>query len=464
MATIRKRGKSSYAVVYYYKTDLGERKQRWETYKTYADALKRLEEIDGKGKVDSNPSSKQHTVESTLEEYVRLYGEKVWTYSTFVTNSALISNYILPLIGHKEMKDITPKEVDRLITALQKTAPVEAGGRKRKTEYLPAISIEKIIKLLRSAFKQAVRWEIIPRNPFDSAQLPKVERKSREIWTADTIRTALDHCKDDRLYIAINLAFACSLRLGEILGLTWDNVHIEDSDIDRDDASVYIDKELFRASKEVMEILNNRDIIYVFPPAMSYAKSRLVLKTPKTKTSVRRVWLPRTLAYMLRDWRRTQERKKEFLGNDYNDFNLVVTQDNGRPCEVKLIEKAFKRLKEEAGLPDVVFHSLRHSSATYKLKLNHGDIKATQGDTGHAQADMVTRVYAHILDEDRKLNAKRFETAFYAQPNEGQNPGMDIEKIAEQLRRSPELMRLLIDLLQTKSSENACQNISNAHL
>ena len=136
----------------------------------------------------------------------------------------------------------------------------------------------------------------------------------------------------------------------------------------------------------------------------------------------------------------------------------------GRPCEVKLIEKAFKRLKEEAGLPDVVFHSLRHSSATYKLKLNHGDIKATQGDTGHAQADMVTRVYAHILDEDRKLNAKRFETAFYAQPNEGQNPGMDIEKIAEQLRRSPELMRLLIDLLQTKSSENGCQNISNAHL
>lgn len=61
----------------------------------------------------------------------------------------------------------------------------------------------------------------------------------------------------------------------------------------------------------------------------------------------------------------------------------------GRPCEVKLIEKAFKRLKEQAGLPDVVFHSLRHSSAAYKLKLNHGDIKATQGDTGHAQADDV---------------------------------------------------------------------------
>lgn len=69
-----------------------------------------------------------------------------------------------------------------------------------------------------------------------------------------------------------------------------------------------------------------------------------------------------------------------------------------------------------------------------------------------------------IGQKEMKLNAKRFETAFYAQPNEGQNPGMDIEKIAEQLRRSPELMRLLVDLLQTKSSENGCQNISNAHL
>lgn len=65
----------------------------------------------------------------------------------------------------------------------------------------------------------------------------------------------------------------------------------------------------------------------------------------------------------------------------------------------------------------MVFHSLRHSSTTYKLKLNHGDIKATQGDTGHAQAQMVTEVYAHILDEERKINAQKFEIAFYANPD-----------------------------------------------
>ncbi len=58
-----------------------------------------------------------------------------------------------------------------------------------------------------------------------------------------------------------------------------------------------------------------------------------------------------------------------------------------------------------------------HSSTTYKLKINHGDIKATQGDTGHAGPEMVTKVYAHILDEDRKINAQKFEAAFYSNPD-----------------------------------------------
>ena len=66
----------------------------------------------------------------------------------------------------------------------------------------------------------------------------------------------------------------------------------------------------------------------------------------------------------------------------------MVALANGRPCEDRIILKSFEKLREKAGLPKVVFHSLRHSSTTYKLKLNHGDLKATQGDTGHAQIDM----------------------------------------------------------------------------
>lgn len=81
--------------------------------------------------------------------------------------------------------------------------------------------------------------------------------------------------------------------------------------------------------------------------------------------------------------------------------------------ETLRLDLALKQLIEENDLPKVVFHSFRHSSITYKLKLNGGDIKAVQGDSGHAQASMVTEQYAHILDDDRRLNAQRFDDFFY---------------------------------------------------
>ena len=74
----------------------------------------------------------------------------------------------------------------------------------------------------------------------------------------------------------MNLAFACSLRMGEILGLTWSNVHISDDDIATDNAYVYIDKELVRASKRAIEMIGKRT---------STTSSRLCLPTPAPESS-----------------------------------------------------------------------------------------------------------------------------------------------------------------------------------
>ena len=352
----------------------------------------------------------------------------------------------------------TPRVVDKYIQTLQKTPPVCKRNRKPKTEFISNQNIEKIIKLLRCAFKQAVRWELIAKNPFENTVLPKTEYKKRDIWDADTIRIALDQCTDSKLYVAMNLAFACSLRMGEILGLTWKNVHIEDENIAADNAYVYIEAELIRASKQAIEMIGEKDIFHIFTPLMPNTSTRLILKKPKTKSSERKVWLPKTVAYILREWKKAQDELKSFLGEEYQDYDLVVALPNGRPCENRIIEKEFSLLKEKAGLPNVVFHSLRHSSTTYKLKLNHGDLKATQGDTGHAEIDMITKVYAHILDEDRKINAQKFESAFYAnpdlrnvkppqEPEQPQAQTLDLAALVEQLQKSPELASTLAALL-----------------
>ena len=117
-------------------------------------------------------------------------------------------------------------------------------------------------------------------------------------------------------------------------------------------------------------------------------------------------------------------------------------------------------MREKAGLPNVVFHSLRHSSTTYKLKLNHGDLKATQGDTGHSQIDMITDIYAHILDEDRKVNATKFKNAFYniksdlrnvQAPTDESAATLDVAALIEQLQKSPELLQTLSQLVSANA-------------
>lgn len=85
---------------------------------------------------------------------------------------------------------------------------------------------------------------------------------------------------------------------------------------------------------------------------------------------------------MLVEWKKGQDKIKETLGEEYMDYNLVMATPFGLPVGTSSIRKALNNLIKEHNLPPVVFHSLRHTSVTYKLKLNGGDIKAVQGDSG----------------------------------------------------------------------------------
>ena len=453
MASIVKRG-SVYSVVYRYEDELGQSKQKWQKCASYKDAQKVKAEIEHGLLTGTFVAPTQQTVAEFLDDFVKLYGEKRWGVSMYMSSCALMRNYILPIIGRLKVQDITPRTVDQYIQTLRKTPAVSTKTHKAATKYLTDTNVEKIIKLLRCAFKQAVRWELIAKNPFDNAVLPRTRYNKRDIWNVDTIRKALDACESTRLYLAMNLAFACSLRMGEILGLTWDNVHITDADIAADDAWIFIDKEIARATQQAIDAIGEKDIYHIFEPVMPGTATRVVLKRPKTESSIRKVWLPKTLAYILRKWQQSQAEIIDFLGDEYQNFGLVISLDNGRPVDERMIEKEFNKLKKTADLPNVVFHSLRHSSTTYKLKLNHGDLKATQGDTGHAEVDMITRIYAHILDEDRKINAQKFESSFYSNPDlrkvrapDEPPPAIDVATLIHELQNSPELANALAALL-----------------
>ena len=448
MASIIKRG-DKYAVVVNYTDEKGNRKQKWTTFVTKKEAKEyaaRMDYAAGAGIPILFSGAK--TVDELWDEYVRNYGLEKWSYSHFDAAKRLYDNYVAKYIGRMKLKDVTPRVIETYYHELLQREAM-SSTKKRKVLITPA-TVKNIHKLLHSVFRQAERWELVVSNPFDKAMPPRVKEKKREIWELDDLKKALNACTDPLLELCINLAFSCSLRLGEIMGLTWDCVHIDDDLIESNSAWILINKQLQRVSREAVDSILTEDVIVRFPSQNAGSSTVLVLKNPKTVSSIRKLYLPRTVAEMLKKRKAIVDDLKSYLGDDYQDYGMVICYENGTPMEGEKIRIAFEKLIKDNDLKRVVFHSLRHSSTTYKLKLSGGDIKAVQGDTGHAQASMITERYAHILDDDRRINAEKFEEMFYQ--------GEDIEKESEdnaeiialmkKLRESPELLQLLKGLVK----------------
>ena len=109
----------------------------------------------------------------------------------------------------------------------------------------------------------------------------------------------------------------------------------------------------------------------------------------------------------LQEWKETLKPVKR------NRPDLILRYSNGRPLSEETLPRLLEKQLLQLGLPVVSFHSLRHSSISYKLVLTGGNIKAVQGDSGHAQAEMITERYGHIIDSCRKQCAQDFEKEFY---------------------------------------------------
>ena len=316
MASIIKRN-NKHCVVYSFVAPDGSTKQKWETFDSITEAKKRKTEIEYEKQNGSFCVPNTQTVSELLKEYCEIYGVTNWAMSTYKSKIGLMNNYIIPLIGDYKLDEITPRMMDNFYLKLQKVKPVVVNNKVPKNKYLTPSTIREIHKFLRSAFNQAVKWELMARNPVLNASLPKEHKGTRDIWTAETLLHALEVCEDGILSLAINLSFACSLRIGEMLGLTWDCITIDDESIRENNAQIFVNKELQRVDTETMHKLDNKEIIYVFPAIYNKGTTTLVLKTPKTFMSTRKVYLPLTVANMLKERKKQiEEKDSEMLKKD----------------------------------------------------------------------------------------------------------------------------------------------------
>ena len=460
MASIVKRGKS-YSVVYY----IGK-KQLWESGLSYAaaKAFKAKVELDqsAKEKTDKSPASeKDRTVNEFLYEFIEKYGIKKWGASSFDGNIGLIENYVRPYLGEKKLRAVKTKTVDDYYHYLETEAAPAMNMGKPMRDHITASTIHDIHKLLRCAFNLAVRWEYISKNPFINATLPEHEEKERVVLSSEQVLRVLkftcrpEHYDYYTMYCAILIAIGCTTRGGEIGGLQWDRVDYENRQLN-------IDRAIDRVSKKSMEKLSKLEILFKFPNLFPGTKTVIVLKQPKTKGSVRMVETPRIVLDALRALKDMQEKLKAELGPEgYMDYDLVICQANGRPIMTEHLNKRFKDILTEMNDPEinpeeVVFHSLRHTSASTKLLLSNGDYNSVKHAGGWANLEMLTRRYgSHSFESDREKLAQKMDD-FLDSSTSAPAPttATDAEQALKALAQSnPDLLMQIVKSIQSANTD-----------
>ena len=165
--------------------------------------------------------------------------------STYSGKTGLIRNYIDPYIGDKKLSEITTECLSEYYNDLLSVERVPPANQKKTGKCVAPSGVKKIHDVIRSALNQAMKWNYLDpmmQNPAKLATLPTMKKTKRKVWSVSTFREALPRVEDDILALAMNLAFSCSLRVGEITGLTWDCIFIDEESIENGNARIIINK------------------------------------------------------------------------------------------------------------------------------------------------------------------------------------------------------------------------------
>ena len=341
-----------------------------------------------------------------------------WSPKTYTQSVAMVQNLIVPYIGKRKVQELRTYDIEKFYATLAKTpcgqyvkGIKQKLSEKQKKRLLSSTSIHEVHTLLKTAFSYAVEWDLIHKIPLPR-DAPKVNIEERTIWDEKTMLAALQTIENPALHLAVHLTLVGALREGEIVGLTP-----EDLDFDAADGigTFRINKSMQRVRKEALNQVDDGCIIKVFPDKLERSTTSLILKSTKTASSCRTIFMTSALKEELKKWLNQLAADEMKDPARYHDSGMLFRLPNGLAVEPVLIRKKFLKWQDaHPEFPRIVFHGLRHSSATYQLMISGGDVKAVQGTTGHATADMLVNTYAHIQQSSRVELGRKFEEGFYA--------------------------------------------------
>jgi integrase len=270
----------------------------------------------------------------------------------------LCRNNIAPLLGAIPLTKLQPANIS------QAYAKALASGRRDGTGGLSPLTVHHMHRVLREALQQAVRWQLLARNPVDAVRPPKVERKQMQTLDAEATVVLIEAARGTNLFMPILLGVLCGLRRGEITALRWRSI-----DLDRGQLSV-------TASTEQ----TNRGI------------REKETKSGKSRT----VALPSLIVDELRRHRVAQAEGLLAAGVRLTDDHHVVAREDGQPLQPRSLTHAFVKFVRRHGLAPIRLHDLRHSHATHMLASGVHP-KIAQERLGHSSVSVTIDLYSHVL-------------------------------------------------------------------
>jgi integrase len=272
---------------------------------------------------------------------------------TWMQYKQVVRDHIIPLLGRVKLKDLRPDQVQFLYS--QK---LEEGKSVRTVRLIHAV--------LRRAMNQAVMWGLTGRNPVLAVKPPKKQEKEMLYLTEAQVRVLLNYVSETRYSALYYLAVTTGLRQGELLGLKW-------SDFDWENKRFQVLRQLQRITGK-----------------------GLVFSEPKTKAGKRSIAIGDNTIRILRKHQEIMKSQKQFVGDRWQENNLVFPSTIGTPMGPRNLATHFYNLLKETGLPAIRFHDLRHTAAT--LMLTKGaHPKVVQERLGHSSIALTLDTYSHVI-------------------------------------------------------------------
>ncbi len=294
------------------------------------------------------------TTQILLNEWLETYQKEHIKARTYSRYQGLISMHILPALGTKNISDLGRREIQEFLTQQKK------DGNIRNGEKLSATSANMMLSILNLAFEYACDMEYIEENPCLRVRRTKAETKKIEAFTVEEQRAIESEIarSDDRRLHGVLLCLYTGLRIGELLGLTWDDVDFT--------------KGVIKVTKTVYREKNENGVW------------QLCVDTPKTKASDRVIPLPEYITVLL-------SADQESAVTPY-----IVENKKGERMSIRSYQYLFEKLTERAGVRKLNFHALRHTFATRAIECGM-DIKTVADIMGHKNASITLNRYAHCM-------------------------------------------------------------------